>query len=720
MKSEDLGSAVIAPGGTFTAGTTGTWKITYTVGKYGIDDGGSIILTRRAMSDALLPQCECPNLPGYTTAVTNGDALIRIKYDNRYWIRPYRGALVVHVYDGSLTCGDTITVTVGDTCKGSPGWRIQTFPEKHHTFRILVDSFGTREYYPITKHPFFTIVPGVSETIETVMPSIAKPGEDIDIWVRALDVWGNPVNTFDGNVTVKCNDEGINFEETFNISHGVERAGTICFPKEGIYRVCIVTGDMKNQSNPVIVMENHTNIFWADLHGQTEATVGTGSVEDYFSFARDKALIDAAGWQGNDFQVRDSDWEEVCEMTKKFYDPGRFVTFLGYEWSGLTPAGGDHNILYLHDNQPIHRSSHWQVHDGSSEDSDCFPLSELWKAFRGRNDMMAIAHVGGRYANLDFWDEDFSGLVEIHSHHGTFEWIAMDALSRGLITGFVAQSDDHTGRPGLSAPLQPLARDFATFDVYGGYTGIIADSLTRQSLWDALRARHCYATTGRRIYLEVRSGYYIMGDIAPAAQPVDLAFVIAGTTPLLDAEVLCDTEVVYRYPFKLDPENVWIRIEWSGVRIKSRSKTADWDGVISVKNGVIDEYIPYAFDRHDQGVFRMSDSDLNVVSSTSGDIDGIFLKISGQSSVIAYNSKIASISINIENIDTIPEITNVGGVNLQVRMSKCTPVDRPENVRFTYKNSDVRLKRHAYWVRVVQMDGHMAWSSPVYFEPDQL
>ena len=717
MNSEDLGSAVISPNGSFFAGTTGTWKITYTVGKYGIDDGGSIIIVRRAMSDALLPQCDSPDGPGYFTAETNGDAKIKIRYDNRYWIRPYRGALVVQIYDGSLACGDTVTVTIGDTGKGSSGWRIQTFPEKRHAFKVLIDAFGTREYYPITEHPWFTIIPGEAETIEAVVPSVAKPGENVDIRVRIADVWGNPLDAFTGDVTITCTVGGMNFRESYSISHGVERAGTICFPAEGIYRIDIVSGTKKNRSNPVFVTENRTNIFWADLHGQTEATVGTGSVEDYFRFAREKALIDAAGWQGNDFQVRNSDWDEVCVMTKKYHDPGKFVTFLGYEWSGLTPAGGDHNIIYLNDDQPIYRSSHWQIHDGSPEDIDCYPLSELWKTFKGRSDMMAIAHVGGRYANLDFWDENFSGLVEIHSHHGTFEWIAMDALSRGLVAGFVAQSDDHTGRPGLSAPLQPLARDFATFDVYGGYTGIIAESLTRQSLWDALRARHCYATTGCRIYLDVRSGEFIMGDIIQGSRPVEITIDIAGTAPLLDVEVLRDTKVVYRYPFGLDPDNTWVRIEWSGVRIKSRSKTADWDGVISVKDGVIENFIPYAFDRQDQGVFRKSGNELTVLSSTSGDVDGVFLKISGQSPVVTYNSKIASVSMNADDLDTAPKVTDTGGVNLQVRMSKCTPQNRPENVRFSYSDNAVRTNRHAYWVKVVQSDGHMAWSSPIYFEP---
>ncbi len=37
------------------------------------------------------------------------------------------------------------------------------------------------------------------------------------------------------------------------------------------------------------------------------------------------------------------------------------MVFPGYEWSGNTATGGDHNVIYLKDDPPIFRSSHWQI-----------------------------------------------------------------------------------------------------------------------------------------------------------------------------------------------------------------------------------------------------------------------------------------------------------------------------------------------------------------------
>ena len=95
--------------------------------------------------------------------------------------------------------------------------------------------------------------------------------------------------------------------------------------------------------------------------------------------------------------------------------------------------------------------------------SDRSPLSELFKEFKGRKDVMAVPHVGGRHGNLDFCDSEFCHVLEIHSHHGTFEWFYEDALKKGLELGIICASDDHTCRPGLSLPHH---KDFAGLCVF--------------------------------------------------------------------------------------------------------------------------------------------------------------------------------------------------------------------------------------------------------------
>ena len=723
MDATRLGSASITPAGSFGAGSYGAWTVTYVVGDYGIDDGGSVLVCRRAVCDSGMAQTRNPGDDGYTTVSleTNGGAGFRCFYDNRWWIRPWRGSLVVHIRDGSLAPGDKVHVTFGDTSGGSRGFRLQTFPETRHTFKVVVDATGSREYYEVPGTSWITIVPAEPAAVDAVIPSVMRPGDPVPVAIRMMDRFGNPSGQ--GVHTVRLSPEPPDPPNTptepppareLEFVSGVARWQDFT-PPEGACRLRVSAGDLTGSSNPFTVSDDPLPIYWADLHGQTRGTIGTGSVEEYFTFARDKGLLDAAGWQGNDFQITDSLWREVCEQTARFNKPGAFVTFLGYEWSGTTPTGGDHNILYLNDHQPLHRSSHWQVHDGSSEAGDRCPITRLWEEFRGRDDVMAVAHVGGRYANLDFHDPAIVRLVEIHSHHGTFEWLAEDALRRGLRVGIVGQSDDHSGRPGHSAPLDYLAPDLATFDVWGGLTGIYAHDLSRDAIWQALRARHCYATSGRRILLEFAAGAHMMGDVVKAARSPEMSVRVLGTAPILDIEIRKDADVVHRNPFPQDDDTRWVRIQWSGVRIRSRDKRTTWHGTLSVSKGRIEAFLPFAFDRRDEGVQRLTDSSLRITSKTAGDIDGVFLKPGDPDASLTFESDLISRTVALGDITPSPLVFDAGGVNQQLLFARTSPNGRPREVRFAFRPPD--NAPGAYWVRVVQVDGHMAWSSPIFLAP---
>ena len=57
------------------------------------------------------------------------------------------------------------------------------------------------------------------------------------------------------------------------------------------------------------------------------ATVGTGSEDEYFTFARDQARLDFASHQGNDFQIDDAYWAHLNRTVRQFQEDGRFVVF---------------------------------------------------------------------------------------------------------------------------------------------------------------------------------------------------------------------------------------------------------------------------------------------------------------------------------------------------------------------------------------------------------
>jgi hypothetical protein len=378
-----------------------------------------------------------------------------------------------------------VVFTFGDTSQGSPGYQLKTSREAEYMFQVFVDPFGTGLYKSVPHSPSVRIIGERVNQIQIVGPSQAVIGKPFDITVRALDVYGNRSDSYRRKIFFHSENSTLPVPYTFNEDDaGAHRFNGVVLKQTGAHRIT-VRDEQGNEatSNPIIATGEEPNLklYWGDAHGQTKETVGTGSLPEYLSFVRDVAALDFTAWQGNDFQITKPLWEHVKNLIKEYYEPNRFVTFLGYEWSGLTPAGGDHNIYYLGDDEQIYRSDHWLIKDKSDEDTDRYPISELWETFRGRKDVVAIPHVGGRYGNFDYYDPEFIPVIEVHSNHGTFEWYLLEAMKRRLKVGFMAASDDHSSRPGLTYPSGGMA-------TRGGYTGIYARELTREGLWEALRA----------------------------------------------------------------------------------------------------------------------------------------------------------------------------------------------------------------------------------------
>jgi len=712
-----LGWAEIEPAGDVHTGSLVSLRLTYHVGRLGIDDGGSIRIARRSVSDSEPLQLDDPAGSGYTTVATSAAVRLNSKWDSRGHIRPWRGALQVDVHDGSLGEGDTIEVVMGDRRAGGPGFRIQTFREEEHIFKVLADCFGTGRFEEIEDSPTISIVGGPAKTIQVAAPSEAVAGEPFTIVVRALDVWGNRSDGYEGEVSLGSSDPGAQLPRgcTFTeADHGARRMEGVKLSTPGLQVIKAKVGCREAVSNPIIVREEkqELRLFWGDFHGQTKQTVGTGSLEEYFSFVRDVAGMDFGAWQGNDFQVTRGLWEEVKKRVREYNDPGRFVTFLGYEWSGLTPAGGDHNIYFLGDDGPLHRSNHWLIEDRSDEDTDRYPVSELWRTFRGRGDVMAVAHVGGRHANLDFHDAERVPLVEVHSHHGTFEWFLEEALERGLRVGFVANSDDHTCRPGLTLTAE-------MFTTRGGYTGVYARELTREALWEALWSRRCYATTGDRLILRVDVDGHMMGEEYAGDGKPRTSVEIHGTAPLHEVEVKRGTETLHRHPFaEARPgEARLIKVEWSGARVKSRPKRVDWAGGLSIDRGRIASFEDFAFDDHRQGVRRVDDQRLKWTSTTGGDPDGVLLRLKApEDAVVTFQTGPATFSFKPAEVGYEPLVVEAGGVNQRVKVSAISAGELPRDLEFSFVDEQPRTGVNPYWVRVMQSDGTMAWSSPVYLD----
>ena len=706
------GWAEIDPDSPVVAGSVGTWRITYHVGRYGVDDGGVVKFAWRDVSDWAAPQFEDPSAPEYATVSTTGPASLRARFEKQRYIRPWRLCVTVDVFDDSLSEGDSITLTLGDTSGGGPGSRAQTFCKEAFEFRVAVDWCGTWVYTEVPS-PKIPIVSGPPHRLVVLGPSETTPDEEGWIGVKAEDLWGNPSTGYTGTVRIEA--EGLTgLPETYQFQpadRGVHRFEGVKASKTGIYRVYATDSDngLEAEGNPLRCAEGRSTHqpFWGDLHGQSEETVGTNPVSSYFRFAREAALVDFAGHQGNDFQITEAVWQEIRAQANTQYDPGRFVTFVGYEWSANTPLGGDHNVYYPGEDGPLHRSSHVLIPDKSDSDTDCTHVTELYDTLRGQ-DVLLLPHVGGRYANLNWHDPELEPLVEVYSEWGEFEWFLREALEKGYRVGFTAGSDDHKGRPGAAPP------GSGSFGVYGGLTCIYASELTREGLWEALKSRRCYGTTGQRILLDVTADGKPMGSALQASQPPEIAVKVIGTAPIEQVDIFRGLEQIYTFPETTERADDQIRIAWSGQRIRARNRLVRWDGSLEIDEGQIIEAEGYAFDTPSEGIEEVTDQAVSWQSVTTGDADGVILKLDAQpKTTLNFKTPVLNRTLSFQEIYDSPVVVEVGGIDMKVVFERL-PLGVREEVAFTFRAAALPAGCHPYWVRVLQTDGAKAWASPIY------
>lgn len=737
-----FGFVKLTPNGEFEAGSYQSFEYTYTAGIYGIDDTGGIEVIFRLANDQSKIQFDDPRAPGYTTVALPSHVEADVSYNPRGHKRPWYKVLQVKLVKGNLQKGDTITIRFGDQRSGSPGLRMQTFCQNDFEFRTLVDIFSNQNYLPLPDSPRIRVIPGKPGNWIAVLPTLIPSNSPFRLCLKCEDKWGNPSDQIDIQVFLKSSIpvDGLPEKVVFRPGQFTAIIDGLRVQNSGSLTITLhdEEGKLLTNSNTLRIQDSGPYVhYWGDLHGQSRETVGTNEARDYFTFARDLAFLDMTGHQGNDFQITAKFWQHLDQLAAEFYQPGSFVTLPGYEWSGNSGLGGDRNIYFLSEGASIYRSSHALVPDEPDEDPDCYRADILFDALtKSSVPAVAFAHVGGRYANLSAGhDGRVEQSVEIHSAWGTFEWILHEAFELGHRMGIVCHSDDHKCRPGASHPGASM------FGAYGGLTCYLMPELTREALFEAIRHRHHYGTTGCRVFLDMRARFThsallytrdplwfdikpkktteaVMGDIVKVSDPqVEVAVEIESASPverveLYDAKQLLDT---IRFYDEKDLHNR-IRVYWEGAEYKGRGRTVYWDGSLELQNNSISKFSPVNF-RNIERLPRMhSDTGLSWNSVTTGNFQGLDLWFDDPAAgVLAFQTNQLSFDLPIEQIGMDDLVFEAGGLGKRVRVFRL-PTEM-ETRKYSFKRSvSIRPQGDTpVYVKVIFEDGHAAWSSPIYF-----
>lgn len=699
------------------AGKIGTWTLTYTVGSYGIDSGGQIKVAFPLVTDWETPQFESREKSGYTTISTNGNAKLRTSWQPKGYVRPWNPCLVIDIYDGSLDPEDTITIVFGDTSHGSQGIRAQTYLESKFEFRTLVDPTNSNDPRRIPTSPQVRIIADDIADLVCIMPSQANFNEPIEIFVKGEDKWRNPTPAPD-ELNFRWVGEGNATIENGYLTVDATVTGYL------IVEATVNSTLLQCQSNPITIQAEPQPIqrYWGDLHAQTKSTVGTGDEDEYFTFGRDIAHLDFASHQGNDFQITDGYWQHLNDTSAKYHQDGKFVVFPGYEWSANSPAGGDHNVFYRTEGQPILRSSHWLVPNIPETDlTPAHPADVFYDKMKTAvplDDVIVAQHVGGRYANLrKYFDQELVSLVELVSCWGVFEWMLWDALQRDYIVGVMCNSDGHHGRPGAEGA------GMADFGIKNGLTCVLTDGLTRDSVFNVLKQRHCYGTTGTRILLDFRTNNAQMGDVLHGIiDPIQLNAHVVGTGDLESIQLYQGTQFVHEKRPKTiqsSAESNHIRISWQGSRERGRQRRVIWDGTIRVADTEIERVELFSFDTVKDGITSQSSKEIRFISRTTGDRDGFDIWLTdAQNGTIEFQSEVGTTAVDLSTLteENPKQSFDYGGVDMQLIVERYGYVEATRELSLEHLVTPSDNKLNAYFVKATQVDGHMAWSSPIYVD----
>lgn len=547
--------------------TVGNHTVIVIVGKDGIEIGGGVLvdfpkswftnpfplIKPVQTTDAAAPHyVECRT---YREGATLDCAIDHRNFDGS--IERFRHVVQVTVRDHVLYEGDTVRVSFKNTT--SP---VSAGPE---AVRVAVDAAGDGRFVLTSTPAKYHVHPGPATSVLVVAPSDAVVGEPIEVHVALFDRFYNLAEGFSGDLSII----GLNAEPSL-IAMGAGRAVAKLSwtPREAGYVFPELTGVLQAFGGPIRVHATPPaqRVYWGDLHSHSDDSKD-GIGHNSWTYARDVTRLDffAATEHGIDDgsgdSISPSEWARNIDDVKRFYEPGRFVSLLGYECS--LPAG-HHNVIYRGvDGQPWpeHRVRStdrlWELLDAGNAITIPHHLGILWG---GRDapvtspELQPILTGGGANGPRLDWtqphDAALRPLLEIYSAHGQSEIFdradhlayesvkytgarsaegahyARDAWAAGLPMGVIGSSDDHEAHPGLP---------------HFGLAAVRASELTRDAIFEGLRTRQSYATTGARILLEFSAGGVEMGQEGKASGEVEGQAVIAAPSPIAYAEVLAFT-----------------------------------------------------------------------------------------------------------------------------------------------------------------------------------
>ena len=734
LRDEDpdaMGTAQLLNAGPHPINSRQTLQIRYTVGTRPLAEGARLTLSRGTNATI-----EDPAGPGFVTAETNRSDVVlvptrgAVPYARSF--QPAGAPVQFEVSGGTLNPGDTVTIRLGDTSAGGPGFAMGLLSNDFIPLELYVRLERGGPDYVLPRLGLKT--QGIEVAgVHGFAPSVLGVGETFDLVVRSEDMQTNRATGPIPGYRVLLNGEP--FRELPSGNDAITKIHDIAFDKPGVYRFSIVSMDesIRGEANPILVEQApQERIFWGETHGHSGMAEGRGTSDGFFRFGRDDANLDFLVHSEHDLWMDDAEWEELRANTQEFYAEGEFIPYLGYEWTTDQNFGGHHNVVFR-----------------TAEGRDRVPrqthptLALLYQGLREKHaveDVLIIphAHQVGDWRNSD---PEMQTLVEIQSFHGVFEWFGHMYLRHGHHVGFISASDDHSSHPGYG-----INRGMRS-----GLAGVMAPEKSRDAIFHAMKDLRTYAVMGDRMIIRFDINGARMGQRAPLADERNLRGRIISQSPIDTLVVHRNSQEIWRKDLRTLPGPVGkgqdrIEVEFttdSQPLLEQRDIPRGrrfWSGTITVDGArLIDVDAPAFIDVNEQAaeIDPQQPNRINFRTVTRGQTSSLTLVLEGASA----DTKIT--------VDVEPSVETAGNNYTRLRRG---PIDIPAwkptfrlselDQGFASKTQDVKGHKDAvgirqvaaespldytfdfvdkssrdgdyYTLRVLQENDQLGWSSPIW------
>jgi Protein of unknown function (DUF3604) len=493
------------------------------------------------------------------------------------------------------------------------------------------------------------------------------------------------------------------------------------------------------------------NLYWGDLHNHNAVGYAKGSLARSIDIAKEHldffAFTGHASWHDmpvmpkdqhlhwvKGFETHSAHWEKTRKMIKDA-NSHEFVAFLGYEWH--SSAFGDYCLIFQEDQPDLYLPEH---------------VNKLLD-FAQEKGALAIPHhmankEGHRGANWNYFRPELSPVVEIFSEHGctvsdrspypmilhsfggrSTENTIYHQLAKGKRFGFVASSDDHFGFPGA----------------YGeGITGVWAEDLSAESIFEAIRKRRTIAVTGDRISLDFSINGSPMGSELADVKERKIEISVKGGDSIDMIQVIRNGKTLKRFfpedqitePSKFPGKGKFrIQYGWGPWNALDLERTCIWNMEISIKNGRFIKADPCfqsgPFNEKLRDRLRqISDHKLLLESFTSR--RQAYLQDPTKSilcSVEAAPNAIISIElmkpvnkifeISLQKLINKNEVIFTGGFTTESLIVHRYTDEKESNLKINWQDEKTaRTESDQYHVLVRQHNMQYAWSSPIWVGKD--